>query len=154
MRSTYLCMVLVVAATAVPCPAAGPTDTAMTYQGELRNAGTPVTDLTDFRFLLFAEAVEGNQLGLTLELLDAEPVDGRFTVDLDFGAVLFQGDGRWLEIHVRNPAGVGSYVVLDPRQPIMPAPYALFALAENGDVLPADAYSKATDKGRFESLLN
>ena len=37
---------------------------------------------------------------------------------------LFPGANRWLAISVR-PAGVGSYTLLTPREPLTPAPYAI-----------------------------
>jgi hypothetical protein len=35
---------------------------------------------------------------------------------MDFGAGAFNGDGRWLEVPVRSPAGSGAYTTLTPRQ--------------------------------------
>src|SRR5436190_2069824 len=53
-------------------------------------------------------------------------VAGRtFSVDLNFGAGVFNGDERWLEIAVRFPAGAGSFTTLTPRQRLNAAPYAL-----------------------------
>ena len=53
--------------------------------------------------------------------------NGCFTVQLDFGANVFNGDARWLEIAVRCPAGSGTYATLVPRQPLTPAPYAMYS---------------------------
>ncbi len=53
--------------------------------------------------------------------------NGLFTVHLDFSVNVFNGDARWLEIAVRCPAGGGVYATLSPRQPLTPAPYALFS---------------------------
>lgn len=52
--------------------------------------------------------------------------NGLFTVTLDFGAGVFDGNARWLEIAVR-PAGGGAFTLLTPRQPLAPAPHALYA---------------------------
>ncbi|MBX3378186.1 MAG: hypothetical protein KF678_14420 [Phycisphaeraceae bacterium] len=68
-------------------------------------------------------------------VFNANLVDGLLTVDLDFGLTAFNGDGRWLQVAVRSPAGGGAYTTLAPRQPILPTPYALFAL--NGNPGPA-----------------
>lgn len=114
---------------ATPLDAADPTGTAITYQGELRRAGEAVNETCDFRFRLFDAGADGTQLGPTLEINWVDVADGRLTVDLDFGAELFAGEGRWLEIDVRCPAGEGAYVTLAPRQPIVPTAYALFALS-------------------------
>jgi 3-isopropylmalate/(R)-2-methylmalate dehydratase small subunit len=52
--------------------------------------------------------------------------NGLFTVTLDFGAGVFTGASRWLEIGVRTNGGA-SFTVLSPRQPLTPTPYALYA---------------------------
>lgn len=108
--------------------------TAFTYQGLLSQSGTEVTDACDFEFRAFDAATNGVQVGptLTFDGVGANPqppdvVDGLFTVDLDFGAGVFDGNPRFLEIAVRCPSGAGSYTTLEPRQPISPAPYAIRA---------------------------
>ncbi len=50
--------------------------------------------------------------------------EGLFTAPVDFGSTVFTGDGRWLAISVRCPAGSGSYTPLTPRQSLTAAPYA------------------------------
>ena len=52
--------------------------------------------------------------------------DGLFTVTLDFGGGVFVGTPYWLEIGVRTNGG-GSFATLNPRQPLTPSPYAIFA---------------------------
>lgn len=108
--------------------------TAFTFQGLLSQSGTEVTDACDFEFRAFDAATNGVQVGptLTFDGVGANPqppdvVDGLFTVDLDFGAGVFDGNPRFLEIAVRCPSGAGSYTTLEPRQPISPAPYAIRA---------------------------
>src|SRR5690606_38601992 len=122
-----------------------PTDTAFTYQGQLKRGGAPLNATADFRFQLFDAPVEGNQIGNTLFLLNNTVVNGLLTVDLDFGPGTFNGEGRWLQIAVRSPAGAGSYTVLTPRQPILPTPYALYAL--NGNPGPAGPMGPAGPAG-------
>jgi len=103
--------------------------TAFTYQGQLKRDGHPVTDTCDFRFTLYDAPSGGNQVGPMQAETGVAVTNGLFTVSLDFGSGAFQGDPRWLEVAVRCPAGSGSYRVLTPRQPITPAPYALFSAA-------------------------
>jgi hypothetical protein len=106
-------------------PAASPLGTAFTYQGFLRSpAGSPVTGICDFQFSLYDDASSGSQIGSTQTLSSVNLLDGRFTVQLDFGGQ-FTGEGRWLQVALRCPAGSGGYTVLAPRQSITPSPYAL-----------------------------
>ncbi|MCH7704534.1 MAG: VCBS repeat-containing protein, partial [Planctomycetes bacterium] len=67
---------------------------------------------------------DGSQVGPTLTP-NALVTDGRFTVALDFGADIFTGDARYLEIAVCCPAPCEDFTTLSPRQELTPAPYAL-----------------------------
>jgi hypothetical protein len=101
--------------------------TAFTYQGRLNNGGTPVTGVYDLSFTLY------NSLDLPDDVI-AGPItnsatgitNGIFTVTLDFGAGIFSGAVRLLEIGVRTN-GVGAFVTLSPKQPLTPAPNAFYA---------------------------
>ncbi len=105
-----------------------PLGTAFTYQGQLRQAGNPVTGSCDFQLGLWDAASGGAQIGATQGKPNVAVSNGYFTItDLDFGAAAFTGDARWLEVAVRCPAGSGSYTTLSPRQPLTATPYALFA---------------------------
>ncbi len=102
----------------------GQMDTNFTYQGQLIEAGEPVTDLVTMRFSLWNAASSGSQLGSDYTASSVDVVDGLFTVQVDsanFGASGFNGDPRWLEIEVYD----AGWQTLSPRQPITPAPYAL-----------------------------
>lgn len=106
-------------------PAAALVGTAFTYQGFLRGpGGSAVAGTCDFQFSLFDDAAAGSQVGSTITISSLNLVDGRFTVQLDFGGQ-FTGEGRWLQVGVRCPAGSGGYTTLTPRQTITPGPYAL-----------------------------
>ena len=107
-----------------------PVGNGITYQGELRDANGPVVGSTDLQFRLFDAVTGGAQIGPMLQLLGAPLVDGRFTVELDFGPGAFTAEARWLEIDVFD-SGAGSFVTLSPRQPVTAAPVALFALDGN-----------------------
>ena len=99
--------------------------TAITYQGQLKNASGPVNGNCDFQFGLWDSLSNATgQVGATLTKPNVTLTYGLFTVTLDFGAGAFTGDARWLQIAVSCPAG-GSYITLAPRQPLTPAPYAL-----------------------------
>ncbi len=112
---------------------AAPTSEAFTYQGILNTAGSPYSGDADLRFRLFDGAGSAVQVGPDLFMDMAIVEDGLVIADLDFGAGVFDGDERWLEIAVRAPSwdGAGAepaYETLAPRQAIMPTPYALYAL--------------------------
>ncbi len=99
--------------------------TAFTYQGFLTQLGTPATGTWDFEFLLFDDPAAGAQQGATITVGDLAVAAGVFTASLDFGAGIFGGGARWLEVHVRPGASGGAYSVLVPRQPVTPSPMAL-----------------------------
>jgi len=103
---------------------------AFTYQGRLSNAGEAAEGDFDLRFRLFDGAVAGNQIGSEIQALSVAVTGGLVTVDLDFGEDAFGPSARWLEIDVRS-AGESAYTTLAPRQPILPAPVAQFAITGN-----------------------
>ncbi|NOT61561.1 MAG: hypothetical protein HOP19_15195 [Acidobacteria bacterium] len=119
--------------------------TGFTYQGKLTDAGNPANGSYDLQFKLFDTLAGGAQQGATLVRPSVAASAGVFTVTLDFGANVFGGADRYLEIGVR-PAGSGSgYTLLAPRQPITSAPYAIQTLnAQQLGGLPANRYV-ATD---------
>jgi hypothetical protein len=106
-----------------------PAGTGFTYQGQLKMLGEPVDDTADFVVYLYDALAGGSQVGSSAPAYGVLVVDGLFTIELDFGAGVFEGDARWLEIAVRSPAGAGAFTTLSPRQPLNAAPYALYALS-------------------------
>jgi hypothetical protein len=100
-----------------------PVGSGFTYQGSLTQSGGPANGLYDFIFTLYDAQTGGNPVGSPVNLAGQQVTSGLFNVTLDFGANVFQGDARWLEIAVRV-AGSGDYTTLSPRQPLTPAPYA------------------------------
>ena len=101
--------------------------TAFTYQGKLVDNGTPATGSYDLQFKLFdsADFVTGNQVGSTLNKFAVAVTAGIFTVGLDFGAGVFTGAARFLEIGVRPAGSPNAFTVLSPRQAVTSTPYAL-----------------------------
>ncbi|MCG3132726.1 MAG: hypothetical protein FLDDKLPJ_03592 [Phycisphaerae bacterium] len=95
------------------------------YQGRIKQSGTPLNAAADFEFTLWDAAAGGNQIGAVSSASNVNVVDGLFTVGIDFGVAAFDGQARWLETSVRSPAGGGSFVRLAPRQALTVAPYAL-----------------------------
>lgn len=110
--------------------AAAHAQTAFTYQGSLRNAGTPAEGAYDMRFRLYTGA--GVQVGPTLCANDVAVTGGVFTVPLDFGALFATTDARSVEVEVRANTGLdctnaGGFTVLAPRQAVTAAPRATHA---------------------------
>ena len=101
--------------------------TAFTYQGILTETNAPAQGVYDFEFRVFDLAVGGTQQGVTVTVDNLAVTNGLFQATLDPGANVFTGPGRWLNIAVRPGASAGNYTSLTPRQPITPAPYAIYA---------------------------
>ncbi len=125
---------------------------AITYQGLLKSAGGAVNGSVDLQFKLFDAAAAGNQVGSTLASNAVVVVDGVFTSSLDFGALAYNGEERWLEISVASPAGggIGPFTTLSPRQKLASAPYAAFAL---NALLPA-TYGHAVNFSNAGNAFN
>ena len=105
---------------------------AFTYQGVLTQSGVPANDTNDFEFKLYNLSAAGAQHGGTVMLDDVGVTNGLFTVTLDFGASVFDGNPRWLDISVRPGASEGGYTNLAPRQPVTSTPYAMRAGSVSG----------------------
>jgi len=107
---------------------AAPMGTAFTYQGHLYDNNSVADGLYDFRLKLCNEP---NGTGFTEPLLndinDIVVIDGYFTVELDFGSDVFNGNARWLEVSVRpgDSNDVNDFITLLPRQIVTPTPYSL-----------------------------
>lgn len=104
---------------------------AMNYRGQLTTAGAPADGPHDMEFRLFptADVDMGAQLGDTKSLPAVPVTNGTFVVSLDFGAAVFDGSLRFLEIGVRPPGSVGPYITLSPRQQVASIPYAIRSLS-------------------------
>jgi hypothetical protein len=113
------------AGAAAPDGPDAPVNTTFTYQGRLKDGGSPANGAYDLRFSLFDAASGGAQVGSTQALNDVTVADGYFTVALDFGAGAFKGDARWIMVEVRPGASTGSYTALNPRTQLASVPYAL-----------------------------
>jgi hypothetical protein len=131
MKTAKMLTILVLALAIIVGPAkltgAAPMGSAFTYQGRLIDANKPADGLYDLQFRLYDANVVGAQKGSTIVVSEADVIDGYFTVGLDFGSAVFDGNDRWLEIGVR-PGSLkdpNTYTTLNPRQEITPTPYAL-----------------------------
>src|SRR5215510_3796817 len=105
----------------------GPLGTAFTYQGRLADSGAPANGAYDFQFALYDMPDSEDSIGPALDKSTVAVSNGLFIITLDFGTNTFTGEARWLGISVRSSDGSGEFTELMPRQPLTPAPYALYA---------------------------
>ena len=81
--------------------------------------------------------------------------NGLFTVHIDFGAAVWNGETNLLQIGVETN-GASSYTTLLPRQQVTPVPYAIFAITAGNlmgtlqatqlvGTLPASAFAGYTN---------
>jgi len=127
---------------------AGPISNAFTYQGRLLDNGLPVTGQVDLQVFLYDAEVGGAEVAGGYQFNDVVVDQGAFTVLLDWAAANWNGDERWLEIHVRNPhdpGDTGPFTQLDPRQQITVVPYAIHALNATGGGGGSGFWSAAGD---------
>lgn len=87
------------------------------YQGMLREDGTPVTGTRDMVFHLFSDDACAAPVGGNISRPGVQVEDGVFSVELTVGQDYFNGQGLWLGIQVEGVT-VGC-------QEILPVPYAL-----------------------------
>jgi len=109
---------------------ADPVGSAITYQGQLTDAGAPASGTYDFQFALFNSASGGPVID-TLAVNDLAVSGGLVNASLDFTEVPYDGQALWVEVRVRPGASSGGYTTLLPRQTLNAAPYALHALSGN-----------------------
>lgn len=125
-RATIAILVLgLLTVLVAPRAGAAPLSTAYTYQGQLQQGGSPVNGTADVQFTLWDAVVGATQVGGPVAVNNVSVVNGLFSVQIDFGSNVFNGDARWLQIAVRSPAGGGAFTTLSPRQPVTAVPYAL-----------------------------
>jgi len=115
--------------------------TAFTYQGRLNDGVNPANGSYDLSFAVYDSLTNGTQQGNPVTNSATAVSNGLFTVVLDFGNQ-YPGANRWLEIAVRTNGSTGFFV-LNPRQALTPAPYAITAGSVVSDGLAAGTYGNA-----------
>ena len=125
------------------------------YQGRLNDGGSPANGIYDLQFTVFDAVTNGNAVSGSLTNFSVPASNGLFGVTLDFGAGIFTGPDRWLDVAVRA-TGVTNFTELFPRQKLTPVPYAIFANSASNLVgslgatqlvgtLPASAFAGFTN---------
>ncbi len=98
--------------------------TAFTYQGRLTSGTNVANGVYDLRFTIYDSSGGPTVIAGPLTNSPTSVSNGLFTVTLDFGAGVFTGAERWLDIGVRTN-GSGAFTALAPRQKLTPTPYAI-----------------------------
>jgi hypothetical protein len=110
---------------------AGAQGTAFTYQGRLSSGTNPANGNYDLKFTLYDALGGGNQSGASQTNTAVGVSNGLFAVMLDFGANVFAGNARWLQIEARSNTPLPNpslpFAPLNPRQAITATPYSITA---------------------------
>lgn len=118
------CLAVVLISAFLSVPSASAQTSVFTYQGKLNDGGVAANGNYDMQFKLFDALSAGNQIGTTLTITNVQATAGIFSASLDFGANVFSGADRFLEISIR-PAGQNNFTTLAPRQKLTSAPYSI-----------------------------
>lgn len=130
-RETMAWTLVALSLVGVKPAAAEQAGTAFTYQGKLEQSDIPATTNCTFQFSLYDAVTAGNLLSGPISLSGVSVNEGLFTVRLDFGAGVFEGNKKWLQIAVQCD-GDGGFTTLAPRQELTAVPYALFSMGGAG----------------------
>jgi hypothetical protein len=95
-----------------------------TYQGMFADAGAPANGNYDFEFALYSIDSGGSALQ-TVTQENIAVNGGLINTLVDFGADTYDGQVKWVEVHVRPAGSADAYTVLFPRQALTAVPYAL-----------------------------
>lgn len=107
--------------------------TAFTYQGQLNDNGSPANGNYDLRFTIYDSSSGPSLIAGPMTNSPTAINNGLFVVTLDFGAGVFNGADRWLEIAVRTNAPA-SFTTVSPRQKLTATPYSITALNVTGPI--------------------
>jgi hypothetical protein len=118
LRATKNAFLVLACVVGLSNPLAAQTATTFTYQGDLMDSGDPANGTFNLDFSLWDALSVGMQIGSTINLPAVPVTDGKFAVELDYGATAFDHNGRWLEIAVEG-------ITLMPRHPITRSPYSI-----------------------------
>lgn len=113
----------------------------ITFQGMISDGNGPANGPFDLQFQLYDAPNGGSPLTGPLQR-GVQVSNGLFNALLDFGALQFNGDPRWVDIRLRSGANSSTdFIPLGPRQALTPAPSALFAYSAGTvqSVSPAQA---------------
>ena len=100
---TPLNLLAVILALCVGLVSARAQGTAFTYQGRLTDNGSAANGNYNLRFTIYDSVTSGTVIAGPITNSLTSLNNGLFNVPLDFGANVFDGSARWLEIAVQAP---------------------------------------------------
>jgi hypothetical protein len=129
--------------------------TAFSYQGHLNDGGNPANGAYDVRFAIFDAPSNSNILAGPITNLSTTVAAGVFSATLDFGAGIFSGPNRWLDISVRTN-GAAGFVALSPRQAILAVPYSVLSYSASNllGTLPTAQLTGNLPASQLSGVLN
>jgi hypothetical protein len=146
-----------------PAQSPGPLDTVFTYQGGLKDDldgpggadAIPASGVYDFQFTIF-DVDTGGSPSIVIGPISAADVtvtNGLFTVDIDFGVNLFDGQTYWLETAMKRDADAVFTTLGPSRIALTAAPNAHFAI-DAGTVNGATAADLTIASFTYDSATN
>jgi hypothetical protein len=124
--------------------------TAFTYQGQLQSGTNFASGSYDITFSIWTNPSGPSQVGNTVTNIATGVTNGLFTVMIDFGGGVFDGNPRWLEIEVCTNGG--AFTTLSPRQFLTAAPYATYANTSGYANLASNLVPNVTVNPTFGSV--
>jgi trimeric autotransporter adhesin len=121
--------------------------TAFTYQGQLQNNGSPANGSYNLTFSLYATNTGGTPVAGPVTNNAVAVSNGLFTVIIDFGPGVWNGQTNWLQIGVETNSAGATFTILTPRQQITPTPYAITAESIDGTVSTSQLTSIGNTNG-------
>ena len=129
--------------------------TSFTYQGSLKDGGTPANGNYDFQVALYDVPTGGSPInGDVVGFGSVAVVNGVFTLPLGFPASYFPGAARYLEVRVKA-TGAGAFTTLTPRESVNSSPYSIKSLnAETANTANNALSANSAINANNAALLN
>lgn len=120
---------------------------AFNFQGRLNDGASPANGSYDLHFTLFNSINGGAPIAPTVPRPNTTLINGVFSVNLDFGATVFNSpDAVFIEIGVKPSGSPNAFTILGPRQQMTVVPLAVRAhTATNADNATNAANSQNAD---------
>ena len=126
--------------------------TAFTYQGQLQNNGSLASGTYNLTFSLYTNVTDGTMVAGPVTNNGVAITNGLFTVTIDFGASVWNGQTNWLQIGVESNKNA-TFTTLAPRQQVTPIPYAIAAEGLDGTLPASQLTSIGNNNGGFNNFF-